>query len=143
MAVASGALAPVTLWEHVVSEASILFTVHVVFVCVASSMTPVMVTFSVGCPRFFVSQAVSSGLVPTCECVTPCEATARSRKADSGQARYWFYGSNSCAFSPGAHDKREDWIEAQEAESFALEKMPLDDDDNRMLQKDEIERDML
>ncbi|MQL85263.1 hypothetical protein Taro_017783, partial [Colocasia esculenta] len=57
MVKASGALALVMLWECVVSEAS-------VFVCVVSSTTPTVVTSSVGCPRFFVSQAVSSGLVP-------------------------------------------------------------------------------
>ncbi|MQM13013.1 hypothetical protein Taro_045934 [Colocasia esculenta] len=39
-------------------------SVHVVSMCVASSTTPTVVTSSVGCPRFCVSQAVSSGLVP-------------------------------------------------------------------------------
>ncbi|MQL78279.1 hypothetical protein Taro_010716 [Colocasia esculenta] len=34
------------------------------FVCVAGSTTPTVVTSPVGYPRFSMSQAVSSGLVP-------------------------------------------------------------------------------
>ncbi|MQM13246.1 hypothetical protein Taro_046168 [Colocasia esculenta] len=37
------------------------------FVCMAGSTTPTVVTSPVGCPRFSVSQAVSSGLVPEVE----------------------------------------------------------------------------
>ncbi|MQM01808.1 hypothetical protein Taro_034566 [Colocasia esculenta] len=53
---------------------------------------PTVVTSPVGCPRFFVSQAVSSGLCPgTCVVPSrlwfgiPSEASARSREADSDQ----------------------------------------------------------
>ncbi|MQM18668.1 hypothetical protein Taro_051664 [Colocasia esculenta] len=44
---------------------------------VASSMTPTVVTSPVGCPRFFVSQAVSSGL-----CLGTCVVPSRSVSSD-------------------------------------------------------------
>ncbi|MQL73183.1 hypothetical protein Taro_005524 [Colocasia esculenta] len=45
------------------------------FVYVASSTTPTVVTSPVGCPRFFVSQAVSSGLCPG-TCVVPSRSVS-------------------------------------------------------------------
>ncbi|MQL97941.1 hypothetical protein Taro_030645 [Colocasia esculenta] len=55
---------------------------HVVCVCracgfvyVASSTTPTVVTSPVGCPRFFVSQVVSSGLCPG-TCVVPSRSVS-------------------------------------------------------------------
>ncbi|MQL68038.1 hypothetical protein Taro_000297 [Colocasia esculenta] len=44
-------------------------------VYVASSTTPTVVTSPVGCPRFFVSQAVSSGLCPG-TCVVPSRSVS-------------------------------------------------------------------